>query len=310
MTGDEWMARLGATFKPEGVVSSEISGLARDEGLVADNVLYKSHRGHLLLMHSFQSFFIETLKRATQLIFAKGWPNGPNYSVALVQFHSLFQRFRACEILFEAGYPLDGMAHIRDIKDRAFVLCAIAKNRLTFIDAFGTKEGIPIDENYGDVTRENRMKVSRRISQEFIGKSSGLSEENQTKLEQWDNLFHMEVHNGFLSFAQQMLSLVNEGRVPQIGPTFETYQYYAFTNRAAEMGWMLTRLFPYLQPEPRAFGTEWERKRFVLDDSFQFLVKMHGGSGNRTFHAFIAMMQKQFKFKDTFCYAESTYKNQ
>ncbi len=180
MTDDEWMFRLGVTFKPEGVVSPEISALKDDEGSVAERVLYTKHRGHLLLMHSFQSFFIETLNLAARRIVENGWPEQREYSVALLQFYSLFRRFRTCEILFESGYPFDGLAHIRDVKDRTFLLCAIASNRFTFTEAFDAKEGIPLDDNYGEITRENRMKVSRRISQEFIGKSSGLLEGSKT----------------------------------------------------------------------------------------------------------------------------------
>ena len=76
MTGDEWMFRLGAAFKPEGVVNPEISALANDEGSVAEGVLYKNHRGHLLLMHWFQSFFIETLNLAVRRVLENGWPEG------------------------------------------------------------------------------------------------------------------------------------------------------------------------------------------------------------------------------------------
>jgi hypothetical protein len=109
---------------------------------------------------------------------------------------------RACQILFESGYPLDGLAHIRDVKDRALLLCAIAKHRLTFVQAFGATDSLPVDEDYAEVTRQSRMKVSRRVFQEFLGKSSGLSEAEQNDLERWDNLFHLEVHNGLLSFAK------------------------------------------------------------------------------------------------------------
>lgn len=302
------MARLGAAFKPEGVVSSEIGALARSEGDVADQILYVKHRGQLLLMHSFQSFFIQTLNLATKHILENGRPEQQQYMVALLHFFGLFRRFRACEILFESGYPLDGLAHIRDVKDRAFLLCAIARNRLTFVEAFGGKEGLLVEEDYADVTRGNRMKVSSRVSQELMGKSSGLSEANQKLLKRWDNLFHLEVHNGLLSFGQEMLALLNERKAPSIGPTWEPYAYAAFVNRTSEIGWMLARLFPFIQPLPHAFGSDWSKKRMVLDDSFRFLVEMYGKNGNTISEAFITMMDKKFKFKESFCYSDSTYK--
>lgn len=67
---------------------------------------------------------------------------------------------------------------------------------------------------------------------------------------------------------------------------------------------MLTRLFPYLQPEPNAFGPEWERKRAVLDDSFRFLIEMQAKHGNTVSGAFTAMIDKKFNFKNSFCYTE------
>jgi hypothetical protein len=88
-------------------------------------------------------------------------------------------------------------AHIRDIKDRAFAICAIAANRLTFLEFFGIKEGLVMSDEWANETREHRMKVSNRIRHEFISKSSGLSPSDQELLIKWDDLFHLEVHNGF-----------------------------------------------------------------------------------------------------------------
>jgi len=175
------------------------------------------------------------------------------------------------------------------------------------MDFFGHREGLLVDEEYGNKTRDNRMKVSGRIRQEFIGKSSGLSPDDQTLLIKWDDLFHLEVHNGLLSFAQEIIALVNEQKPPSIGPSTDPYAYSAFVNRSCEMGWMIVKLLPFLQPSESAFGSEWGTKRAVLDNSLRYMMERFSETGNTMAKSFIAMIEKKFRFKDTLCYFDSTY---
>jgi len=125
---------LSAAFGPPGAVSYEITSLAKAESAIADTILHTSHKGHRFLVDSFQSFFMQTLNRAVSLIREQGWPSPEHYMTALAQFAVLFRRFRAAHILFETGYPLDGVAHMRDVKDRAF--CDVRNCRQS-IDVYG-----------------------------------------------------------------------------------------------------------------------------------------------------------------------------
>jgi hypothetical protein len=127
MSVDEWHKRLADTFKVNGLVGGHLRIVHDAEDKVGD-YLVNGLRGQDALLCSFQSFFIETLMLTNKEVNARGWPkNAPNYSVTLAAFFILFRRFRACEVLYIEGYPLDGYALMRDIKDRAFLFAGVAR---------------------------------------------------------------------------------------------------------------------------------------------------------------------------------------
>jgi len=306
LTDNEWSELLEKTFPNNGNATNEILALALSERDVPGKIFDNDCRGYLRLASAFITFFIETLNTATETIKIKGWPSSADYTVAFNHFFILFRRFRACELLFESGYPLDGMAHLRDVKDRVILLCAVAKNRTSFAEIAGVVEGIKFDEIAAKLTRDLRQKASNRISKEFMGPSSGLDASDQAILEKWDGMFHLEVHNGLLSFTQEMMDLA-KGIVPSIGPSRQTPSYYYFACRAAECGWMLNRLLPFIQPFKNALGPAWSEKNTILDRCFRHLVEHQGRSGNQAAASFIKMIDKKFTLTVESFYADSTY---
>ena len=308
LSASEWEKRLSETFAVNGTIGVDLESVLVDEADIGQFLLEKFH-GQNVLLSSFQSFFLDTLRMADAKIASDGWPKDlPHYTLAIAVLSNLFRRFRACEILFVRGYPLDAYALMRDIKDRAIMLAGIASNRTTFAEAFGAKEDLtPDQEGYGKATTENRKKASNRLSAEFIGKSSGLSLDVQHDLKRWDNLFHLEVHNAFLSFTHDINAIYREGKLPALGPTRVVEAYAIYMNRRAEIGWMIVRLLPFLQLSEGTFGAEWLHKQQVLDDSFRYMAEGLAGLGKRIGHSFIAMMDKKFRFKKSFHYFESTY---
>jgi hypothetical protein len=78
-----------------------------------------------------------------------------------------------------------------------------------------------------------------------------------------------------------------------------------YINRSSELGWMITRLMPYLQMTENAFGDEWHKKRESLDDSFRYMLEGLDGLGKRIGASFIAMMGDKFAFKQPFYYSEA-----
>jgi hypothetical protein len=309
LSGDDWRLRLAETFRVNGIIGGHLISVYDDERIIEAD-LVKTYHGQDLLMCSFLSFFVETLQAANGLVNLSGWPKAcPHYTVALVGFSNLFRRFRACELLYSKGYPLDGYAMMRDIKDRAFMMAAVAKNRITFAEVYGTKEGLARgDKEYGRKTMEIRKKASKRIFAEFMGDSSGLPQTVRDDLKMWEDLFHAEVHNGSLTLTHDLQALHGSNIAPRIGPTKIAEAYTIYINRTSEIGWMLVRLLPFLQPSKAAFGGEWVRKKEVLDDSFRYMLETLASLDKRLGSSFITMIDKKFRFKDPFHYFESTYK--
>lgn len=310
-TKAEWRARLLKEF-PAAFVSSQMLPVVGAENVIGGQ-LRQNFFGQRLLMDSFQSFFVHTLNLTIELVTKQGWPKDlPHYALVFVGFANLFRRFRACELLYNNGYPLDAYALMRDIKDRTFVLAALARNRMTYRDILGVKEGMTATESdFGDRATENRKKAENRITQELIGKSSGLSQEAQDDLKLWESMFHAEVHNAALTWAHEVKALYEKTEPPTFGPSATKDGYVIYQNRSAEMGWMLVRLFPFLQPSQAAFGGEWLNSRNVLDDAFRHLSdELATAVGKRIGASFIELMDKKFQFKEPFFYSESTYQDQ
>lgn len=78
-----------------------------------------------------------------------------------------------------------------------------------------------------------------------------------------------------------------------------------YINRSSELGWMVTRLLPYLQVTENAFGDEWRRTREILEDSFRYMVESLGNLGKRQGASFIAMMDDKFAFEQPFYYFDA-----
>ncbi len=78
-----------------------------------------------------------------------------------------------------------------------------------------------------------------------------------------------------------------------------------FVNRSAEISWLLVRLMPYLQMSDGDFGTTWERRRSLLDDTFRMMVEELGLLGKRVGDSFVTMVDRKFVFKRPFHYFEA-----
>jgi hypothetical protein len=304
MTVAEWQKRLADTFTVNGLVGGNLVGVQGCED-AAGNHLIKTFRGQAVLLDSFQSFFVETLKLANQQV-ASGWPQDqPHYSVTHIFFFNLFRRCRACEILYGKGYPLDAYALMRDIKDRAFMLAGVAHNMITFSGIVGAP-ATPISDpkKYKKETTKNRREAEHRITNRLMGERSGLPIKVQEDLRIWDDLFHSEVHGAGLSLTQELKGLVDR-RIPQIGPSVFQEAYLMYINRSSELGWMLVRMMPYLQLSEEGFGTEWEAKRKILDESFRYVLEDFSSVRKEFGASFMTLVDTKFVFKRPFYYFEA-----
>jgi hypothetical protein len=118
MDGAEWQSRLERHFKVDGVTGGYLMEVLNQETAFRDYVL-ENFSGHVVLMDSFYSFFIETVNTAVVFANGKGIPKEcQHYAVLLLFYVTMFRSFRAAENLLLRGYPFDGYALLRGLKDR------------------------------------------------------------------------------------------------------------------------------------------------------------------------------------------------
>lgn len=302
----EWQRRLENYFMVDGVTGKPLLPVLNME---SDYGRYVVERflGQFVLMDSFFTFFIETVDKAVKFARLKKWP--PEYSIypfVLLYYITIFRSFRAAENLLKSGYPLDGYALLRDLKDRAIFVGALVHGKTSFRKLLGIleKQSVPsITEKEYQTIKRRRKDEQRRILDEMIRRKSGLPADVQKELEIWENLFHEEVHGSLLTFSKDIGWL--QGKQPlSFGPIPNDGSIAMYINRASEIGWLFLRTFPFLQLEPNAFGKEWREKWTVLDDSFRIMIQSLEKIGKKIGHVFPILINARFTFPDDLYYHE------
>jgi len=302
----EWQKRLEENFTVNGEVGGNLFDIFHQERTCGEYFENTFH-GQCVLMNSFQSFYIETIKNAFNWVAANGWPKDCKYYTSILVYYIIaFRSFRACENLLLKGYPLDGYALLRDLKDRCIFLAGIVHNITTFAALLGLK-GIKTRKELEDrpKIKKQRKKEEHRVLDLMIRKNSGLPNDIIKELGRWEQLFHEEVHGSTFSFNRELMDWV-QGKSPlSIGPTPKEDSMAIYMNRASEIGWLLVRLLPYLQPEKNAFGNIWQNKQQILDDSFRYMQQALSKLGKKIGGAFIRFVDEKFNFSDPFFYFEA-----
>jgi hypothetical protein len=303
----QWQNRLHEVFDYNGVLGGKfLSGTMHLEKTVGQLFAQRFY-GHRLLTDAFLDFFAETLQ--TQLAFHSvyGWPsNEPNYAPTFLMYLTMFRTVRATEVLSVNGYPLQGYALQRSIKDQAFILWAVANNIIDSAETFGWQEGLPLDGTRDEGMKKmaaGRMKVEHKIRSLIIGKESGLSEETQAELLGWEQLFNVETHRGlFTLFTAHDDAL--KGNLDVVGPNPEEKNEVVFVNRSNELNWMILRLIPCIRRKQIIWSDEWTRKWDLLEDSFRRMNQGFADLGKKIPLAHLEMIEMKFRFGSDHYYIE------
>jgi hypothetical protein len=305
----QWQDRLHETFDFNGILGGELLLQTMHlERLVGEHFVRKFH-GHRLLTDAFVDFFGETLQ--TQLAFhaQDGWPsNEPNYPLTFLMYLTMFRTVRATEVLCVHGYPLQGYALQRSIKDQVFTLWAIANNMMGFNELFGWQEGLTLGATRTEDNRKiaaNRMKAERKIRSVIIGKESGLSEETQDELLNWDLLFNVETHRGLFTLFTALDDTL-KGKLDVVGPSPDEKNEAMFVNRSNELNWMILRLIPCIRRNEIIWDSEWPKKWDLLEESFRMMNQGLADLGKKIPSAHLEMIEMKFKFGLDRYYIESS----
>lgn len=293
----EWQRRLEDTFGDDALVGTSLLPIVEAEeryGTCIAGLL----SGFFALSSSFQAFYVDTL-RAIQ---PGGVPRAAKWYWPLVFMHiSTFRVFRSAEILLLKGHPLIGYSLLRDVKDRAFVFSAVARDLVSLKHACGWDVPPSASGGYGQVEYEHtvraRKKADGRIRKETIGTTSGFDQAAQADLKSWNQLFHAEVHGSNLSFAVDLKAwLQSRGPLPVANELFHEITIAMLVNRYEEAAWFALRTLPFLQPTASSFGPEWAQKWQILDESFRAAVRERPGKARDFADRIIQLVDTKFPF--------------
>jgi hypothetical protein len=212
---------------------------------------------------------------------------------------TMFRTVRATEVICVNGYPLQGYALQRSIKDQVFVLSAVANSMMGFEELFGLSEGGADgarDETNRKMVAPSRMKVERKIRSLIIGEQSGLSKNTQTELLFWDQMFNTETHRGLFTLFKS-LECALEGKLDAVGPSPPNETNDAmFLNRSNELNWMILRLMPFMRRKELEWSDEWRRKWRLLEESFRMMNQGFTDLGKTIPLAHLEMIETKFNF--------------
>ncbi|MDP9178972.1 MAG: hypothetical protein M3O61_14940 [Gemmatimonadota bacterium] len=299
-----WRQNLDATFEHDDQLRLLSLSMAEEKyGIVVSSIL----SDFFALSRAFQSFYIETFDLIADL-----QPPAPlKWYWPLVFTHvSAFKLFRSAEHLFTKGYPFVGYSLLRELKDRAFILAAVARGSVSFRAALGWDVQPAVQ---GAVTMADqkkvvqaRKKIDGRIRRETIGSTSGFDPAIQAKLENWNSLFHAEVHGSNLSFALDLKGwLASRGALPYATTTLHPTAAAMFVNRFEEAAWMMLRTLPFLQLSPSMFGDEWSKRWQVLNESLLESTKSRPQPASLFAELVIKLVDAKFSFvPDQLYYSE------
>lgn len=310
MNVSEWQRRLESTFSKNGIISSKLVDIINQESEYGNYVINTFH-GYVVLQDSFFDFFIETLQRANQFGRKYGIPKeAPYYNITFLTQLTNFRSFRAAENLLLKGYPLDGYALLRGLKDRAIFQAAIMKDITTFKKLRGhdiletAKGNLSSDSDLYKKAKNQQKSQERRILNSFIGEKSGFDTDTMKELNRWGRMFHEEVHGSQFTFTIEVWDWLRGESPISIGPLPNTRAIAMYLNRSHEIGWMILRTLPVLQLEPNALGDEWSSKWHVLDDSFRYSITSFAKMGKKIGDAILKLIDTKFKFDPTYVYKE------
>ena len=220
----EWQRRLEDCFSYKGVVGGRLlPAVMKQEKICGAHFVHKFH-GHRVLADSFLDFFAVTLRSAAAGHDARGWPAHPYYVPCLVEFLTQFRGMRAAEILSVSGYPLDGYALQRNLKDMAIFIGSIVGGISSFPWLYGLKTpptSRPWSEKDHRNVRNSRRDEEVRILDQMIGTNSGLGAENIKALQQWNGPFNMQVHGARLATTREVDAWLQNHKSFAVGPRID-----------------------------------------------------------------------------------------
>lgn len=291
----EFLDRLEQTLLP----TESLGGLRQLEHHVG-RAFHDKLRGHVLLSTCTQTFALETLVATSTKQINEMTRVMPEVSIMFLDFVTTLRKLRAATLLTTHGYLGVGYGLLRDVKDNTIHLSAVFQRMITSLDLMGISPTHPpkaTNEELKNLHRRHRIRTERKVMGDFIGASSGFSEDDIFELERWADLFDREVHGSFLSSSIFALDWVQGQEMLHFLHADESMEGM-FANRYNEVSWMFHRLLPNLQIGETGFGQEWAEKWNILDESLWQMEHGLGAGqlGKKIADSFIRFIDLKFPF--------------
>lgn len=226
-------------------------------------------RGFVALSSAFKCFFQETV----ELINTECRPKiqgqmSEFYALFVPRLVHAFQSLCGAEVLATTGYPYLAFTLLRNVYDNTILTSAALQKITDFYSIEGVEPGKPFDPKS---VMALRKKTEYETCKKMTGTLSGLAQKIVEQIIKIDTLYDYEVHGGRLTMTQSMGWM--KGVEPlSIMPKYTDQQFSMFMNRFCEVGWMVHRLIPTMQPTGILITGDWAEKWKVIDESFYLTV--------------------------------------
>jgi len=254
--------------------------------------------GTLLLFHSFQSLFLETVALLNQQQECK-FPL-PFYMRFVPKLVHTFHQLCASELIATHGYPMPAYTLLRNTFDQIILISAALQGITDFFKIEGSNppHSFSMSESK-KIRKQNEYQIRRMMT----GSTSGLSKETIERIKLWDSLFDLETHGAHLSLGLEMNWIQGREAALHVHPKFNTQPAAMYINRLSEVAWMCHRLIPMLQNSSYMFPETWSSKWNVVDTSFRDQVSHFANQQREQVgSAIIELVSKKFPFS-----AHTTY---
>jgi hypothetical protein len=295
MSPEDFVKRLEAISSPYGTLTPELRRLADAEANCAAEI--GRYKGYGALSNAFKHFVLSTVPRFNVEIRPRVKDALPaQYGMLFEKLVQNYQSLRAAEIAALNGYPLQAYTILRNVFDAAVLASAAMQGFTDFERLEGIRQGEPVDMQR---VKRNRKSEEQAVRHRMDGQGSSLGAQTIAHLKALDDLYDTETHGARLSAAQSAGWLKGTEPLP-VSPVFSEFKASIFINRFCEVGWMVHRLIPLIQPPGIMFAPEWSSAWRVIDESFEITVtSLTKSLGKPVGAAVCEFVRAKFPFSDT-----------
>lgn len=294
LSPEEFVKRLDAISESGGVPYGRIRLLFDEEQKHQQAIL--QYKGYVALSDAFKCFFLETVELINTICRPKVTaPLSEFYGIFVPRLAQSFQSLCGAERVAICGYPYHGYTLLRNTFDNLILTSAALQKITDFYSIEGVIPGKPVDIS---AVKKMRKNTEFEVRRKMTGVDSGLSQETRDELEKWDAMFDFEVHGARLSLAGSQAWMMGQEPLPVL-PQFEEMQFAMFMNRYCEVGWMVHRMMPAIQPPDVPLPGSWREKWQILDDSFEVTVNsLTKQAGKKIGAAIVELVKAKFPFNE------------